>query len=73
MDIPRFMLTDIDDSDIHCERLTGEVGHVAHIVADIAYSHNPMENSTPYTYPGHELWVDGGVMEIDNIEDCVIK
>lgn len=65
--------TDIYDTDIHAEGFAGEVGNVTHIVTCVGYRYQPMEDSSPYSGPSHELWVDGGVVDLDDVVDGEVE
>lgn len=65
--------TAIDDAHICPKTLTGEVGHVSHVIAEVPDSKEPMEDGSPNSHPGHELWIERHVMSFNDIKDGVIE
>lgn len=66
-------LTDVNSSNVKTERFTREIRHVAHIVTYVAQRDNPVEDGAPDTDPAHELGVNGGLIDRDDVVDGVIE
>lgn len=65
--------TAIDNPNIRPKRLGREIGHVAHIVAEITHSNDPVEYRTPDRDPAHEVRVDGGLVDDHNVVNGVVE
>lgn len=67
------MLTDVDDSHVHTKGLTGEFGHVSHVVTKITNRHDPMEDGSPYCSPAHEPRIDSDVVYRNDVVYGVVE
>lgn len=50
-----------------------EIRHVAHVVADVPDSHQPMKDSGPDRNPNHHLRIESNVMKHHDVVDGIIK
>jgi hypothetical protein len=67
------LLTTIYYTHVHAKSLTGEICHVRHVVAEVAKCHNPMKDRCPDAYPCREGWINGRIVNCDDVIDRVVE
>lgn len=67
------ILTAVDDADVQAKALTGEIGHITHVVAPIENGNDPMKYGRPDSSPTDESRIYGNIVHSNNIVNGVVE
>lgn len=68
-----FGRTNINNPDIHPERLTRKIRNIPHVIANIAEGNEPMEYGRPNASPTHKARINGHIVELDDVVNGVVE